>query len=123
MGEFRDKPPGTVRITSIDVAADMILWPRLSPLLLHYPEIKVKIDTSYQLVDIVEEKYDFGVRSGESVVKDMVAARISADFRRVIVGAPAYFADHPVPQSPQDLLTHNCITLRLARAMGSSPGR
>ncbi len=118
LADFRDKPAGTVRITAVDTAADTFLWPRLAPLLQQYPDIKVEIDTSYRLVDIAAEQYDFGVRSGESVAKDMVAVRISPDFRRVIVGAPAYFERHPVPQTPQDLLQHNCITLRLSTMGG-----
>lgn len=118
LGDFRDKPAGSVRITAVDSAADTFIWPRLAPLLALYPDIKVEIDTSYRLIDIVAERYDFGVRSGESVAKDMVAVRISPDFRRVIVGAPSYFQRHPVPLTPQDLLQHNCIRLRLSTKGG-----
>ncbi len=118
LSELHDQPAGTVRITSVDTAADTFVWPRLAPLLLQYPQLKVEIDTSYRLVDIVAEKYDFGVRPGESIAKDMIAVRISPDFRRLIVGSPAYFERHPVPQSPQDLLQHNCIALRLSTKGG-----
>jgi DNA-binding transcriptional LysR family regulator len=118
LGEGRHKPTGTVRITAVDSAADTFIWPRLAPLLQQYPDIKVEIDTSYRLVDIVAEQYDFGVRTGESIAKDMVAVRISPDFRRMIVGAPSYFERHPEPKTPQDLLQHNCITLRLSTKGG-----
>jgi DNA-binding transcriptional LysR family regulator len=118
LGDLRDKPAGTVRITAVDTAADTFIWPRLAPLLQQNPEIKVELDTSYRLVDIVAERYDFGVRSGESIAKDMIAVRIAPDFRRVIVGAPAYFERNPVPRTPQDLLQHNCITLRLTTKGG-----
>jgi DNA-binding transcriptional LysR family regulator len=118
LGEFRDKPAGTVRITAVDTVADLVIWPRLAPVLLHYPDIKVEIDTGYRLVDIVEERYDIGVRTGEAIAKDMVSVRLTPDFRRVIVGAPAYLDRQSEPKSPQDLLQHNCITLRLATRGG-----
>ncbi|GAA4347052.1 LysR family transcriptional regulator [Variovorax defluvii] len=118
LSEFRDTPAGTVRITAVDTVADLVIWPRIAPLLLQYPDIKIEIDTGYRLANIVEERYDIGVRSGEAIAKDMVSVRMTPDFRRVIVGAPAYFAEHPVPQTPHDLLQHNCITLRLATRGG-----
>jgi DNA-binding transcriptional LysR family regulator len=118
LAEFRDKPAGTVRITAVDTVADLFIWPRLAPLLHKHPDIKVEIDTSYRMVDIVEERYDIGVRTGEAIARDMVSVRMTPDFRRLIVGAPSYFERHPVPQTPQDLLAHNCITLRLATRGG-----
>jgi DNA-binding transcriptional LysR family regulator len=118
LGAYRDQAAGTVRITSIDTVADLLLWPRLAPLLHRYPGIRVEIDTGYRLVDIVQEKYDLGVRSGEAVARDMVSQRIAPDFQRMVVGSPDYFTRHPVPTTPQDLLAHNCITLRLATRGG-----
>ncbi len=118
LSDFRDKPSGTVRITAVDTVTDTLLWPRLAPLLRQYPDIRIEINTSYRLLDIAQEQYDFGVRSGEAVAKDMISVRISPPFRRLVVGAPAYFERHPVPLAPADLLRHNCITLRLASSGG-----
>ena len=67
----------------------------------------------YGLTNIVEERYDAGVRSGEQVAKDMIAVRISPDLRMAVVGAPSYFRGKEPPQKPQDLVRHNCINLRL----------
>jgi DNA-binding transcriptional LysR family regulator len=67
----------------------------------------------YGLTDIVAQQYDAGVRSGEQVAKDMIAVRIGPDMRMAVVGTPAYFKNRPEPKSPQDLLAHNCINLRL----------
>jgi DNA-binding transcriptional LysR family regulator len=115
---LRDEPTGTVRITSTDFVTDTILWPRLSPLLKRYPQIKVEISTSYKMTDIVADRYDFGVRSGSQVEKDMVSERISPDYRRVIVGSPAYFDAKPPPSTPEDLMSHSCIAMRLASSGG-----
>jgi DNA-binding transcriptional LysR family regulator len=113
LGELRDKPSGTVRITSLDHAADTIILPKLARLLSDYPEVKLEINTDYQLVDIVEQRYDAGVRLGEQVEKDMIAVRIGPDMRMAVVGSPSYFSSHSAPASPQDLTAHTCINVRL----------
>ncbi len=110
---MRDKPAGTIRITSGDHAADTILWPALSKLLPRYPDIKVEIDIDYGLVDIVAERFDAGVRFGEQVEKDMIAVRIGPDMRMAVVGALSYLAQRTAPKTPQDLTGHLCINLRL----------
>lgn len=110
---LRDKPAGTIRITSGEHAAETILWPALNRFLPDYPDIKVEIIVDYGLTDIVAERYDAGVRLGEQLAKDMIAVRIGPDMRMAVVGSPAYFATRPVPLTPQDLTAHDCINLRL----------
>jgi DNA-binding transcriptional LysR family regulator len=111
--ELRDKPSGTIRITAHDHAVRSVLWPALEKLLPDYPDIRVEIVIDYGLTDIVAERYDAGVRSGEMVAKDMIAVRIGPDMRSAVVGAPSYFANRPKPKTPQDLTAHSCINLRL----------
>ena len=113
VGELRDKPAGTIRITASENAAETALWPRLAKLLPKYPQIKVEVTTQPRFTDIVAERYDMGVRLGDEVAKDMTAVRISPDVRFAIVGSPAYLAKHPAPTKPQDLADHACINLRL----------
>ena len=113
VSELREKPAGTIRITAIDYVADTILWPKLAKFLPEYPDIKVEITVDYGLTDIVAQRYDAGVRSGEQVAKDMIAVRIGPDMRMAVVGAPSYFAKRSPPKKPQDLTDHNCINLRL----------
>lgn len=113
LSELREKPAGTIRITATEYAADAILLPKLAKLLPDYPDIKVEIIIDYGLTDIVAERFDAGVRSGEQVAKDMVAVRIGPDMRMAVVGAPSYFKARPEPDEPRDLIHHNCITLRL----------
>ncbi len=111
--ELREKPAGTIRITTTEYAADTLLWPRLAKILREYPDIKIEIIVEQGLVDIVAERYDAGVRLGEQVAKDMIAVRIGPDERMAVVGAPSYFAKRSPPKKPQDLIGHNCINLRL----------
>ena len=112
LSELREKPAGTIRITSSEHAANTVLWPRLSKLLVDYPDIKVEITTDSRFVDIVAERYDAGVRTGDVLAKDMVAVRIGPDMRMAVVGSPDYFSKRSLPETPQDLAVHNCINLR-----------
>src|SRR5829696_8641876 len=111
--DLREKPAGTIRITATENATETILIPKLAPLLREYPDIKVEIIIDYGLTDIVTQQYDAGVRSGEQVAKDMIAAKIGPDMRMAVVGAPSYFRKRPEPKTPQDLIGHNCINLGL----------
>jgi DNA-binding transcriptional LysR family regulator len=113
LGDMRDKPAGTIRISAAEHAANTALWPKLETFLPDYPDIKVEIIVNYGMIDIVAERFDAGVRLGDQVAKDMIAVRIAADLRMAIVAAPAYFAKRGPPQTPQDLAAHDCISLRL----------
>lgn len=107
------KPAGNIRITAGEHAADAVLWPALAKFLPKYPAIKVELIVDYGLTDIVAERYDAGVRTGEQLAKDMIAVRIGPDMRMAVVAAPSYFASRPRPKRPQDLTDHGCINLRL----------
>jgi DNA-binding transcriptional LysR family regulator len=118
VSELGDKPAGTIRITAIDHVIDTVLWPRLAKILPQYPDLHVEISSDYRIVDIAAERYDIGVRFGDQVEKDMIAVRLTADVRMMIVGSPSYFGVRPLPTSAQDLQKHNCITLRLSGSGG-----
>lgn len=113
LSALRDTPAGTVRITASPHPAESILWPALTRVLPHYPDIKVEIALDATFVDIVAERFDAGVRMGDQVGKDMVAMRIGPDLSMAVVGAPRYFEDRPPPRTPRDLARHACLTVRL----------
>ncbi|HEV7658381.1 MAG TPA: LysR family transcriptional regulator [Allosphingosinicella sp.] len=113
LGELRDKPAGTIRITADEHAAATILWPALARLLPDHPDVHVELLVDNRLIDIVAERYDAGVRLGEVVARDMIAVPIGPDARMAVVAAPACFDARPKPRRPQDLTAHNCINLRL----------
>jgi DNA-binding transcriptional LysR family regulator len=66
----------------------------------------------------VEERFDAGIRLGEAIARDMIAVRVGPPMRMACVGAPSYFARHPVPQTPHDLARHTCINLRMPSTGG-----
>lgn len=110
---LREKPAGTIRITAHDHAVNTVLRPALKNFLPRYPDIKVEINIDYGLTDIVAQRYDAGIRSGEQVAKGMIAVKVGPEMRMAVVGAPSYFAGRAIPKKPQDLTEHNCINLRL----------
>lgn len=118
LSALRDKPAGTVRITCGDHIQRATLLPKLTPLLLEYPDIKVEFDINYGFRDIVADRFDAGVRLGDTIDKDMIAAPIGPPLRMAVVAAPAYFAAHPKPKNPRDLINHNCINMRMQSGGG-----
>ena len=116
--EFRDKPTG---LTLSDHALNTVVWPKLKPVLIAHPDISIEFSIDSGFRNIVEDRFDAGVRLGESVEKDMIAVRIGPDWRMVAVASPGYFAEHGVPEHPQDLLQHNCINMRHEKRGGLYP--
>ena len=113
LSERRDKPAGNIRISAGEHAALTVLQPAIARLLPEYPDIHIEVVVDNGMTDIVAARCDAGVRLGEQVARDMIAMPIGPDFRMAIVASPAYFARHAPPVTPQDLMAHNCINMRL----------
>jgi len=112
IGRLRDKPRGRVRLLIPRLAAMSVLGPKLAEFARNYPDVVLDVSTDETRLDLVASGFDAGVQYGEFIQQDMVAVRVSPDHRPVIVGSPAYFADHSKPNSPHDLLQHRCINYR-----------
>lgn len=118
VGALRGKPSGTVRVTATKHAVSSVVMHILPRFLAAHPDIRVDIIVDDNLTDIVAERIDAGIRFGDIVEKDMIAVRIGPDIRMAVVGAPSYFADHPVPRTPRELAGHRCINYRHVRTGG-----
>ncbi|RYE40029.1 MAG: LysR family transcriptional regulator [Hyphomicrobiales bacterium] len=112
LGELRDKPAGTIRITCTDDIIELCLRPLLAEFLSAYPDIKLELFVDYGFTNVVEERFDAGVRMGEAVSKDMIAVRIGPDWSLAVVGSPAYFERYTPPRTPYDLTRHSCVNIR-----------
>lgn len=112
LSELRDKPIGTVRITCGDHVLRTTLLPKVAPLLHQYPDVKVEFDVNYGFRDIVADRFDAGVRLGDTIDKDMIAVPIGPKLRMAAVAAPDYFTKHSKPKAPRDLTRHSCINMR-----------
>ncbi|KEA49945.1 LysR family transcriptional regulator [Mangrovibacter sp. MFB070] len=116
--ELRDKPAGTVRITCGPNVLQSILLPKLAPLLREYPDINLEFDANHGFRNIVADRFDAGVRLGDTIDKDMIAVPIGPPLRMAAVASADYFARHPAPHTPHDLVHHNCINMRQASSGG-----
>lgn len=111
--DLRERPAGTIRITTPEHAARTLLWPVVDRLTAEHPDIRVELNVEPGFTDIVAERFDAGVRLGERLEQDMIAVRIGPRLRMATVGAPAYFARYGKPSSPHELAAHQCINFRM----------
>lgn len=116
--ELRDKPAGIVRITCGQNVLKTTLLPKLAPLLREYPDIHIEFDANHGFRDIVADRFDAGVRLGDTIDKDMIAMPIGPKLRMAAAASPDYFARYPVPKTPHDLTQHQCINMRMVRSGG-----
>ncbi|HEV2264804.1 MAG TPA: LysR family transcriptional regulator [Stellaceae bacterium] len=113
LNTFRDKPAGLLRLTVAPPVAQFVLPVILAKFLQRYPDIRVEVLSDGANVDIVAQQFDAGIRLNDRVDRDMIAVPVTDRWRLAVVGAPSYFSRRGEPQTPEDLLEHNCIRIRL----------
>ncbi|MBD59776.1 MAG: LysR family transcriptional regulator [Citromicrobium sp.] len=106
-------PSGTLRINTFATAGREILEPLVLEFLHRYPEVRIDLVTEGNLVDIVGQGFDFGIRSENLVPSDMIAISLGPPRRYAVVASPGYFDHRKPPRVPSDLLAHSCIRTRL----------
>ncbi|KAA0121234.1 LysR family transcriptional regulator [Methylobacterium sp. P1-11] len=107
------KATGRIRLNVLEHASTLLLAPVLPLFHERHPKIEIDVRVSNDLLDVVEAGADAGIRYGGTVPQDMVAQRLSADLRWVVVGAPAYLDLHGTPDHPGDLAAHRCLRIRI----------
>jgi DNA-binding transcriptional LysR family regulator len=112
LGDLRDRPAGTLRISCTDDSMETIIRPRLAGFVEQYPDITLELYVDYGFTNVVEQRFDAGIRLGEALSKDMIAVRVGPDWRLVVVASPAYFQAHPKPKKPADITRHRCVNIR-----------
>ncbi|MEX3019694.1 LysR family transcriptional regulator [Kluyvera sp. STS39-E] len=111
--DSRERPAGNIRLNVGEHAMNTVIWPRIKPFMQAYPDINIEVTVDNGLTDIVDERFDAGVRLGEQVARDMIAVRITPDMRMAVVASADYLAKHGTPEVPYDLQQHRCINMRL----------
>ena len=113
LNRFRDSPAGRVRIYVLEDAVPLLLDPVMPVFVERYPEVEVDVSVSNRLIDVIESGFDAGIRYGGTVPEDMIAQRLSPDFRWVAAASPLYLEQHGSPLTPNDLKDHRCVRIRL----------
>jgi DNA-binding transcriptional LysR family regulator len=110
--DLGEEPRGTLRLNVSGAANHFLSGPVLGGFLRLYPDVSLELVVSDDPADIVAEGYDAAVRLGEVIDQDMITVPVSGAMRLVVVGAPSYFAKHPKPEHPRDLVGHTCLNWR-----------
>jgi DNA-binding transcriptional LysR family regulator len=113
LDRYRTAPTGRIRLNVLEHATSLLLAPVLPRFFDLYPAIEIDVSVSNHLVDVIGAGFDAGIRYGGTVPEDMIAIRLSADIRWVIVGSPDYLQRYGTPEQPNDLLNHRCVKIRL----------
>src|SRR3954454_8029744 len=113
LNRFRDAPVGRIRLSVPTEAAELLVGPVLAPFAERCPDVEIEISVSNRMIDVIDSGFDGGIRYGGTVPEDMIAQRLSADIRWIVVGSPDYLERFGIPEHPRDLLDHRCLRIRL----------
>ncbi|MGK6645214.1 LysR family transcriptional regulator [Enterobacter hormaechei] len=111
LSELREKPTGVIRLTAADDVIQYLIRPVLPDFLVQIFQFEIGID--YGFTDIVDQRFDAGIRPGDVLNNDMIAAKISQNWRQLVVAAPDYFKRYAKPRKPQDLLNPTTLTFAI----------
>jgi DNA-binding transcriptional LysR family regulator len=109
---FKGSPTGLLRLNAPKPVAHYIIAPMIGPFRAAYPGVQVEVSAQDALVDVVADKFDAGVRFGESLAQDMVAVPFGPPQRMVVFASPAYFESRQRPRTLEDLIGHVLIRNR-----------
>jgi DNA-binding transcriptional LysR family regulator len=111
---LQGRPAGTLRLNAARISTAMVLQPILAGFLRKHPHVQLELTTDEGFVDIVERGFDAGVRMGESLHRDMVAVPLGGPVTVAVVASPEYLQRVPAPRHPDELVRHNCVSVRFA---------
>lgn len=101
---------GTLRLTTSASFGRQYISPLLPEFLRLHPALRVSIDLSDNVVDLVSAGFDLSVRVGALADSGLVARRLAPN-RRVLCASPTYLRQHGEPELPRDLASHDCLLL------------
>lgn len=113
VNRFRDAPMGRVRLSVPSDAADHLIAPVMAMFVDRYPDVEIEVSVSNRMIDVIDSGFDAGIRFGGTVPEDMVAQRLSADIRWIVVASPGYLERFGAPGHPHELSGHRCIRIRI----------
>ncbi|EEE05474.1 LysR family transcriptional regulator [Burkholderia multivorans] len=108
----RNRPSGTIKISTSEAAALPLVRQVLPEFLDRYPDIRVEFVVDSRFLDIVANGFDAGIRLHDDVPRDMIAVRFQPDMVLAAVASPGYLQRHDAPKEPHELTQHRCIRFR-----------
>lgn len=108
----RGQARGLIRVACPTTLSRLKLLPMMREFLDRYPELQVEFSMSDRFVDLIADGIDVAIRGGEISDTELHARRIGTA-RRVCVAAPSYLRAFGIPETPADLVKHQCVTYTL----------
>ncbi|QTK80612.1 LysR family Transcription regulator YafC [Agrobacterium tumefaciens] len=115
-------PRGLLRVNATLGFGERYLLPLAPEFLSLYPEIELDISLTDGVISLIEERTDIAIRSGAMGDSSLKAKKLK-EVCRVIVASPAYIEQHGLPDTPQDLARHNCLSFNFSRSLNEWPFR
>lgn len=115
VGELQAEPRGEVRLAASVSLGQRHIAPRLPAFLSRFPKVRLRMDLTDRMVDLVSEKFDLAIRITGRLADATLVQRRLCPIRFVVCAAPAYLERNAAPRRPADLERHNCLGL------GASP--
>jgi len=110
LGECRDTPMGTLRVSAANDHGTTVVAPALAAYAERYPQVRVELVVSDTVTDLIAERFDLAIRLGWLRDSSLRATKL-ASFRQRLVASPAYLARYGTPTVPEDLSTHRWIAV------------
>ncbi len=107
---LHDRVTGTLRITTISAFARIQMIKLMPEFMANFPELRVELELSEREVDLVGEGVDVAIVLSDGLTDESLVARRLAVNKRVICASPEYLSKHGTPTTPEDLISHNCLT-------------
>jgi DNA-binding transcriptional LysR family regulator len=101
---------GTLRVTASASFGRQYLSPLLPEFLALHPRVKLSINLTDQMVDLVSAGFDMAIRIGALDDSTLVARKLAVN-HRVLCASPDYVSCHGAPRTPQELTEHECVLL------------
>jgi DNA-binding transcriptional LysR family regulator len=108
VSEGRKKATGQLSVFAPAAFGRRHVAPHALAFVAAHPGVQITFNLTTSAVDLVRDRYDLGIRIGGNIDPNFVAVKLASN-RRVICGTPAYFKQHGIPRTPDDLAQHNCV--------------
>lgn len=99
---------GTLRVAAPSDLTRSVMLPWFDAFLGEHPGLRLSLTVGDRTLDVVRDEVDVAIRYG-ALADSRLVARPLARTRPILSASPAYLARHPAPETPQDLLRHNCL--------------
>jgi DNA-binding transcriptional LysR family regulator len=110
VGALTRAPRGTLRITAgVEIGEE--LAPLVTEFLRAQPEVAPEVVLENRFVDLVEERFDVGIRGALRLPESSLIVRPLARSRLLLCAAPAYLEAHGTPRAPEDLERHRFLPI------------